>query len=1180
MILDRLGRRETRATLESPTTTLSNPAGWLLESLGALPTNAGVRVSEHTAMKFEVWWACVRAIADTLATPPLILYERLPGGGKQHATNMPQYALCHDAPNAETTSQYWRQTMQSHVCNWGNGYSEIEFNGAGEPIGLHQLLPGRTRAARVIVENPATGARAPQRVVICQVAPGTGTNGGSEVVLPAENVLHIPGLGYDGVSGYPVVRMARQSLGHAIAIEEFGARFFGSGARLSGYISYPNSLSPEAKDRIRSKLEIEHQGLTQAHRLAILDEGMKWEQTSVPPDDAQFLQSSTASVPRICRWHRVPPHMVADLSRGTFCLPAGTDVLTTDGPRLVEAVRAGDQVWSRDPFGRWVRASVLRSECSGVDEILRLRTSNRTLRANARHRVLVRRRHAAPRLGQGGYQCGVWRDEYVPVGDVRVGDVLVVLDGGVPAGSNICPTRNASVGFMEFCGLLLGDGNVTHAGVEIARARTAQYMDHYRDVMRSEFCRYDGGNWRSRSSAATAEQLAPITLVEGDRRTRFASVLAVRELTFLGFSGTAHTKSVPPWVFGMDEGLRLAFLRGFLDADGSVDKMGRISMSSCNRQLLTGIRHLCMMSGVPVTNLRCQRGTTTLPNGRRAEFAQWNFTCSDPGANRRIGSHDPRYVARLAAGKPFGRKARAYPAFGGSGPALTGASLSKVTAITREPEERVYDLEVEGTHNFVADGVIVHNSNIEVQSIEFIRFAMLHWFVAWEQWLNKSLLTLAQRQRYFFEFLVEGFLRGSLMERYQAYAVGRQWGWLCADDVRELENMNPLPNGAGRMYLVPMNMVPADQAANVGQPPEKPPKPGGSPDDQGGGGSPAEASLPAWTSPVAGSAEARAALAAREPRLLAAAGIASPSPLAVAAGGVVDPKLDDALRDVNRSMARAAKKRRQLRSAELRNRHRKAMLPMFHRAAQDVVRQEVQALRSVIKRAKRSRRDDGGAAGSDAPGPMRLAEFDRGMEEFYATFGETIRRAFQPVVATLAGVVQPVIYGDELGLADEPAGAGADELAGAFAAGFAERHAGSAMGQLRAVVRKSEAEDGDTEDAIDTRLGQWLDGGDGNAVPWADKIASVESVRALSSVSKSSYAAAGVVTLVWMAGGESCPLCDTLVGETCEIESNFRDDGEEVTPDEESDSAPLKVRGGGLPFAPLHGGCDCTVSAA
>jgi HK97 family phage portal protein len=763
-----------------------------MEALGALPTNAGVRISEHVAMKFEIWWVCVRAIADTLATPPLILYERLPGGGKRHASELPQFGLMHDAPNGETTSQYFRQTLMAHVCNWGNCYAEIERNVKGDPIALHPLLPDRTRAARVLVKDKATGDVQPQRVVICQVPQGEGFQGGSEVVLPAENVFHVPGLGFNGVSGYPVVRMARQSLGHAIAIDEFGARFFGSGARLSGVVEYPGVLSADAKDRIRTSLEVQHRGLSQSHRLAILDEGMKWQQTSVPPDDAQFLQSSLASVSRICRWFRVPPHIAMDLSRGTF-------------------------------------------------------------------------------------------------------------------------------------------------------------------------------------------------------------------------------------------------------------------------------------------------------------------------------------------------------------------------------------------------------SNIEVQSIEFIRFAMLHWYVAWEQWLNKALLTPEQRKRYFFEFLVEGFLRGSLQERYTAYAVGRQWGWLCADDVRELENMNPLPNNAGKMYLVPMNMVPADQAANVGQPPEKPKPTGTSPDDIGGGGSPAEASLPAWSSPVAGDVEARAALEARESRMLALAGVVPPSRGSVATRE--DPKLDDALRDVNRSMARAAKKQRQLRSAELRNRHRKAMLLIFHKAAQEIVRQEVQALRSVIKRAKRKRREraDGSDGQDDTAMPMRLAEFDSGMEEFYAGFGETIRRAVQPVVATLAGVVQPVIYGDELGLADgaEPDGAGADELAGAFAAGFAERHAGSAMGQLRAVVKMAESDGDDAGDAVDTCLGQWLDGGGGKAVPWADKIAAVESVRALSSVSKASYAAAGVTTLVWMAGGESCDLCSALVGETCEIGSSFRDEGGTVDPGEDSDAAPLTVRSGGLPFPPLHGGnCDCTVSAA
>lgn len=278
-------------------------------------------------------------------------------------------------------------------------------------------------------------------------------------------------------------------------------------------------------------------------------------------------------------------------------------------------------------------------------------------------------------------------------------------------------------------------------------------------------------------------------------------------------------------------------------------------------------------------------------------------------------------------------------------------------------------------------------------------------------------------------------------------------------------------------------------------------------------------------------------------------------------------------------LAAAAKKQRQLRSAALRNKHRVAFLPMFKKAAETVVHQEVKALRSILRRSRKRAVRAGEAAPADE-GQLSLAAFDAEMAKFYEAFPDVIRRQFQPVVGAFAKVVQAVVFDDELGVDPPEAGADPDELAADFADDFADRHVGSAQGQLRAVIGDSEEAGEDPEGAIEERLGQWEDGGDGAAVAWADKISGLESVRALASISKSSYAAAGITTLVWMAGGTSCALCDVLVGETTEIGGNFRDDGEEVAPDDASGTAPLKVRGQGLPHSPLHSGCDCTISAA
>src|SRR5690606_737119 len=151
--------------------------------------------------------------------------------------------------------------------------------------------------------------------------------------------------------------------------------------------------------------------------------------------------------------------------------------------------------------------------------------------------------------------------------------------------------------------------------------------DHYRAIMRAEFESFGArGNGKVREGVPTQ----PVTLVEGGRQTRFASVLAAEELAELGLSGTAHTKRVPGWVFGATREERLAFLRGYLDADGSVDKRGKVSYSSCNPALIEDIRHLCMSVGVPVNNAYHRVGQTTLPTGDIGNVDQWSVTCSNP----------------------------------------------------------------------------------------------------------------------------------------------------------------------------------------------------------------------------------------------------------------------------------------------------------------------------------------------------------------------------------------------------------------------------------------------------------------------------------------------------------------------------------------------------------------------
>lgn len=290
-------RLETRSSL-------SNPSGWLLKWFGGGKTASGANVNNYTALNYSALWACVRVICKGVSTMPLHLYERLETGGKQRAIKHPIYYLLHSRPNPEMVPLTFKDTLTAHVLTWGNGYAEIERNGNGHPIALWPLTPNR-----VTLERNQITKEMQYKVTL----PDGGT-----VPLKANQVFHIPGPGYDGLKGYSVLTMFRESIGLGLSLQEYSARFFGNGAAPMGVLEHPSALKDPAKDYLRGSWNEMHQGLSNAHRVAILEEGMKYHQIGVSPEDAQMLESRKFSQLEMASIFQVPPHKIGNLDRATF----------------------------------------------------------------------------------------------------------------------------------------------------------------------------------------------------------------------------------------------------------------------------------------------------------------------------------------------------------------------------------------------------------------------------------------------------------------------------------------------------------------------------------------------------------------------------------------------------------------------------------------------------------------------------------------------------------------------------------------------------------------------------------------------------------------------------------------------------------------------------------------------
>lgn len=271
-------------------------------------STAGKNVTERSAMQMTAVYSCVRVLSEAVAGLPLHLYKYTQNGGKEKSIDHPLYFLLHDEPNPEMTSFVFRETLMTHLLLWGNAYAQIIRNGKGEVIALYPLMPNR-----MTVDRDENGRlyykyyRGNDEAI---------RNKEYEVILSPYDVLHIPGLGFDGLVGYSPIAMAKNAIGLAIATEEYGAKFFANGAAPSGVLEHPGTL--KNPDKVRESWNATFGGSHNANKVAVLEEGMKYTPISISPEQAQFLETRKFQINEIARIFRVPPHMVGDLEKSSF----------------------------------------------------------------------------------------------------------------------------------------------------------------------------------------------------------------------------------------------------------------------------------------------------------------------------------------------------------------------------------------------------------------------------------------------------------------------------------------------------------------------------------------------------------------------------------------------------------------------------------------------------------------------------------------------------------------------------------------------------------------------------------------------------------------------------------------------------------------------------------------------
>lgn len=271
-------------------------------------TTSGRPVTERSAMQMTAVYSCVRILAEAIAGLPLHVYRIEKDGSKVKALDHPLYRLLHDEPNPEMTSFVFRETLMTHLLLWGNAYAQVVRNGLDEVIGLYPLMPNRMMVGRDLDTK--------QLYYEYQTSWDEPAGRWERVRLTPGDVLHIPGLGFDGLVGYSPIAMAKNAIGLAQATEDYGASFFANGAAPGGVLEHPGTIKDPA--RVRESWQATFGGARNGNKIAVLEEGMKYTPISVSPEQAQFLETRKFQINEIARIFRIPPHMIGDLEKSSF----------------------------------------------------------------------------------------------------------------------------------------------------------------------------------------------------------------------------------------------------------------------------------------------------------------------------------------------------------------------------------------------------------------------------------------------------------------------------------------------------------------------------------------------------------------------------------------------------------------------------------------------------------------------------------------------------------------------------------------------------------------------------------------------------------------------------------------------------------------------------------------------
>lgn len=750
-------------------------------------TTAGINVTEISAHNFSAYHAGIRKISGDTATLPLHVYRRVGDDRRERVADHRLERVLNVTPNTDgvTDSISWRESMTAACLGWGNAFSEILFAGAN-PVELIFLHPSRVKLTELKSGGLAWEVR---------------NANGTPTIIPPARMFHLRGLGGDGYTGWSVARLARETIGLGLATEQYGASWFGNGARPSGVLKHPNRLSKPAAERIReSWTEMHGDGPETWNQLAILEEGMEYQSIGISPEDSQFLEC-------------VVPETLLTMADGTL--------------KRADQIVAGDRVFGWDHNTSSLVPSTVRSVGdNGSHPLVRIRTHRgRDLVTTLNHPYLASRRQRCQKCNRvhGGKTQGELCQEWIPAGNLHVGDYVAVQNGAQWEG-----TGELSFTDGYFVGCMVGDGSIRRKGAlafsnaepEVISAvsghasRFGSRLKH-RSAYDYEFV---GGSRIGRP---------PRGVVANPTREFFRK---------LGLVGTdSYTKRIPQAVMSSGPAAVAGFISGYLDTDGCVvresAKQPKVTWTSASSGLIQDLQHCLSLLGVQ-GHLCVHR-----PDDHKEAIRYELHVCGRANVEALAGHMHlchPRKRQRLAYWASQSDRPREKADF---------QRYDRVVSVEPLPDGQTIAIEVTGTHSHVTNGIVTHNTRIfqvreiarwlgipsrflgdpegesyasaEMLWLDYLTGCLRYWLEKWELSIQRSLLTPSEQRSLYVEHQTEALLKADLKARYEAYRVAREGGWMSANDVLRRENSNPI-GPKGDIYLVPKNFGSAEHLLEQG----------------------------------------------------------------------------------------------------------------------------------------------------------------------------------------------------------------------------------------------------------------------------------------------------------------------------------------------------------------------------